>query len=213
MENIIINIGRQIGSGGRIIAKKLAEEFNCTLYDREILNLAAKESGFCEQFFEQNDECKGFFKSLFNFRSPIVGEGNFYDNSFSQEGLYKFQSDAIREAAKKDNCVFVGRTADVKECVNIFISANIEQRIACVSKRHDISEEEAKKFIRTHEDARSSYYNYYTGKKWGHSESYDLCINSTILGIDETTSFIAQFIRKRFNIPTENTNKQKGVFE
>ena len=219
MENkIIINIGRQIGSGGRIIAKKLAEEFNCTLYDREILNLAAKESGFCEQFFEQNDECKGFFKRLFNFRSPIVGEGNFYDNSFSQEGLYKFQSDAIREAAKKGNCVFVGRTADYvlrdfKECVNIFISANIEQRIACVSKRHDISEEEAKKFIRTHEDARASYYNYYTGKKWGHSESYDLCINSSILGIDETTAFIAQFIRKRFNIPTENTNKQKGVFE
>ena len=76
-----------------------------------------------------------------------------------------------------------------------------------------LSEEEAKKFIRAHEDARSSYYNYYTGKKWGHSESYDLCINSTILGIDETTSFIAQFIRKRLNIPTENTNKQKGVFE
>ena len=96
MENIIINIGRQIGSGGRIIAKKLADEFNCTLYDREILNLAAKESGFSQQFFEQNDECKGFFKSLFNFRSPIVGEGNFYDNSFSQEGLYKFQSDQFQ---------------------------------------------------------------------------------------------------------------------
>ena len=218
MEKIIINIGRQIGSGGRIIAKKLAEEFNCTLYDREILNLAAKESGFSEQFFEQNDERKGIFKSLFNFRSPIVGEGNFYDNSFSQEGLYKFQSDAIREAAKQGNCVFVGRTADYvlrdfKECVNIFISANIDERIECVSKRHGISTEEAKKYIREHEDDRSSYYNYYTGKKWGHSESYDLCINSSLLGIDETTVFIADFIRKRFNLPTENTNKQKGVFE
>lgn len=218
MEKIIINIGRQIGSGGRIIAKKLAEEFNCTLYDREILNLAAKESGFSEQFFEQNDERKGFFKSLFNFRSPIVGEGNFYDNSFSQEGLYKFQSDAIREAAKQGNCVFVGRTADYvlrdfKECVNIFISANIDERTECVSKRHGISTEEAKKYIREHEDDRSSYYNYYTGKKWGHSESYDLCINSSLLGIDETTAFIADFIRKRFNLPTENANKQKGVFE
>ena len=112
MTKIIINVGRQIGSGGHIIAEKLAEDFGCKCYDRELLNLAAKESGFSEKFFEQNDEQKGFFKSHFHTHLPFLSDNNFYHNDFSQEGLYKFQSDAIRKAADEGNCVFVGRTAD-----------------------------------------------------------------------------------------------------
>ena len=134
MEKIIINVGRQIGSGGHIIAEKLAEEFGCKCYDRELLNLAAKESGFSEKFFEQNDEQKGFFKSLFHTHLPFLSDNNFYHNDFSQEGLYKFQSDAIKKAADQGNCVFVGRTADYvlrdyKNVINIFITANIDDRI------------------------------------------------------------------------------------
>ena len=101
MEKIIINVGRQIGSGGHIIAEKLAEDFGCKCYDRELLNLAAKESGFSEKFFEQNDEQKGFFKSLFHTHLPFLSDNNFYHNDFSQEGLYKFQSDAIRKASTR----------------------------------------------------------------------------------------------------------------
>ena len=109
MENkkMIINIGRQIGSGGRIIAKQLAKDLNCTFYDRELLNLAAKESGFSEKFFEQNDERKGFLHSLLHVNVPLMGENNFYKNDFSQEGLYQFQSDALTKAAREGNCVFV----------------------------------------------------------------------------------------------------------
>ena len=84
-KNIIINVGRQLGAGGHAIAKLLAEEFNCKLYDKEILNLAAKESGFSERFFEQNDEQKGFLKSLFHLHAPHVGDNNFYNSRFSQE--------------------------------------------------------------------------------------------------------------------------------
>ena len=73
-ENIIITVGRQIGSGGRVIAGILAEEFGCGMYDKEILNLAAKESGFCEKFFEQNDEKKGFFRSLFHLSLIHISE-------------------------------------------------------------------------------------------------------------------------------------------
>lgn len=205
MEKIIINIGRQIGSGGRIIAKQLAEEFNCKFYDKELLNLAAQESGFSEEFFEQNDEQKGFLKNLFHIHLPLIGGGNFYNNTFSQESLYKFQSDAIHEAAQEGNCVFVGRTADyilrdMKNVVNVFITANIDQRIQRVCKRQDLSRNKARKFIKEHELERATYYNYYTGKKWGHSESYDLCINSSILGIEDTEKFIADFIRKRFSL-------------
>ena len=205
MEKIIINIGRQIGSGGRIIAKQLAEEFNCKFYDKELLNLAAQESGFSEEFFEQNDEQKGFLKNLFHIHLPLIGGGNFYNNTFSQESLYKFQSDAIHEAAQEGNCVFVGRTADyilrdMKNVVNIFITANIDQRIQRVCKRQELSRNKARKFIKEHESERATYYNYYTGKKWGHSESYDLSINSSILGIEDTEKFIADFIRKRFSL-------------
>ena len=143
MNKIIINVGRQIGSGGHIIAEKLAEDFGCKCYDRELLNLAAKESGFSEKFFEQNDEQKGFFKSLFHTHLPFLSDNNFYHNDFSQEGLYKFQSDAIRKAADEGNCVFVGRTADYvlrdyKNVINIFITANIDDRIKAVCKRKDI---------------------------------------------------------------------------
>lgn len=199
MDNIIINVGRQIGSGGRTIAKALAERFNCKFYDKEILNLAAKESGFCEKFFEQNDEHKGFFRTLFHYHIPLLGESNFYKNDFSQENLYKFQSDAIRKAAEEGNCVFVGRTADYilrdrRNVVDIFITANIDQRIQRVCKRHGFDRATARKYIKEQESERASYYNYYTGKRWGHSESYDLCVNSSCLGIDGTIDFLESFI-------------------
>ncbi|HEY9550810.1 MAG TPA: cytidylate kinase-like family protein [Prevotella sp.] len=208
MENnrkIIINIGRQIGSGGRVIAKLIADEFGCKFYDKELLNLAAKESGFCEKFFEQNDERKGFLKSLFHLHAPLLGDNNFYNNNFSQESLFQFQSDAIRKAADESSCVFVGRAADYvlrerKDTLNIFITADRNTRIQAVCKRHQINEEAARKYIDEREDQRSSYYNYYTGKQWGHSTSYDLCINSSVLGIEDTEKFIANFIRKRFHI-------------
>ncbi len=204
MKKIIINVGRQIGSGGHIIAEKLAEDFGCKCYDRELLNLAAKESGFSTKFFEQNDEQKGFFKTLFHTHLPFLSDNNFYHNDFSQEGLYKFQSDAIKRAADEGNCVFVGRTADYilreyANVVNVFITANMEDRVKAVSERKDISPEAAHKFITSHESERASYYNYYTGKQWGHSESYDLCINSSLLGLEETEKFIAEFIRKKLN--------------
>ncbi|MGI6223434.1 MAG: AAA family ATPase [Prevotella sp.] len=205
MERIIITIGRQIGSGGRDIAKWLAEEFHCKFYDKEILNLAAKESGFKERFFEQNDEKKNFFQSLSHFRHPFFAPSDYSENSFSQEKLYQFQSDAILKAAKEGNCVFVGRTADyilrnMDGVVNIFITADIDQRIQNVCRRKGIDRKCARKLIKEGESERASYYNYYTGKRWGHSESYDLCINSSILGIEETALFIADFIRKKHNL-------------
>ena len=175
--SIIINVGRQIGSGGGMIARKLAEEFGCTLYDKELLNLAAKESGFSERFFEENDEQKGFFKSLFHVRVPLVNENNYYHNNFSQESL-----------------------RDYKNVVNIFITADLAQRVERVCKRQNLTSEEAQKYVHKREEERASYYNYYTGKQWGHADSYDLCVNSSLLGIDETIQLIASFIKERFSI-------------
>ena len=201
-KRIIINVGRQLGSGGRIIARMLAKDFNCKMYDKEILNLATKESGFSKEFFEQNDEQKGFVRSLFHLHLPYISDTNFYHNKFSQDSLFQFQSDAIRKAAEESSCVFVGRCADyvlrdVKEAVSIFITANLEERIKQVSKRHLCDEETAEKLINSIENERSSYYNYYTGKKWGYSTSYDICVNSSILGIEGTEQLLVDYIKKR----------------
>lgn len=202
---IIINVGRQIGSGGRIIARMLADDFKCGFYDRELLTFAAKESGFCEKFFEQNDEQKGFFHSLFHLHSPFVGDGGFYDNEFSQEGLFKFQSDTIRRLAEAGSCVFVGRCADYvlrdfKNVVNVFITANMDDRVSEIRKRKECTEAEALKLIESGEKGRSTYYNYYTGKKWGDSSSYDLCVNTSLLGLEATEAYIKEFIQKVLNI-------------
>ena len=202
--HIIINVGRQIGSGGRVVAQRLAKEFDCKFYDREILNLAAKESGFSEKFFEQNDEQKGFLKSLFHLHAPHISDNSFYSSRFSQESLFLFQSEAIQKAASEGSCVFVGRCADyvlrdMPNTVNIFITADLEERIAQVMNRHQCNHDTAQKMIEHGENSRSSYYNYYTGKQWGRASEYDLCVNTSLLGIERTALFVADFIRQRFD--------------
>ena len=205
MENkhLIINVGRQLGSGGHDIARMLARDFNAKYYDKEILNLAAKESGFSEKMFEQNDEKKGFIRGLFSMTTPHVSGA--YESGFSQENLFKFQSDAIRKAAQEGSCVFVGRCADYvlrdfENVVNVFITASMYDRVQQILDKQNVSPSEAKRIILQAEGKRASYYNYYTGKKWGHAESYDLCVNTSILGKEETEKMIAEFIRKKFNI-------------
>ena len=204
-KHIIICVGRQLGSGGHDIARMLALDFNAKYYDQELLNLAAKESGISEKFFEQNDERRGIFRSLFHLHASHVGDNNIYNNDFSQENLFKFQSDAILKAADEGSCVFVGRCADYilrerTDVVSVFISASTRFRIDQIMAKQHLDVPEANKYIKQRESQRASYYNYYTGKKWGSAESYDLCIDSSVLGLQATERFIADFIRKRFNL-------------
>ncbi len=202
--NIIITVGRQLGSGGRTIAKMLADDFDCKFYDRELLNLAAQESGFSEEIFEQNDEQKGFLKSLFHLHAPHVSDTNFYNSRFSQESLFLFQSEAIRKAAATDSCVFVGRCADYvlrdrTDVVNVFITADLEERVKAVMQREDCNEDTARRIISQKESQRANFYNYYTGKKWGHAESYELCVNTSTIGMECVHQLLKQYIEWRMN--------------
>ena len=202
MEHIIINVGRQLGSGGHDIGRMLALDFQAQYFDRELLNLAAKESGLSEKIFEQNDEKKGFFRGLLNMGAPHLSGGNFKPDLL-QESLFQFQSEAIRKAAKDSSCVFVGRCADYvlrdfPNTVNVFITASMKYRIEQIMNKQHLERDQARKFIEQKESDRAAYYNYYTGKKWGAAESYDLCIDSSVLGLMETEKIIAAFIRKRF---------------
>lgn len=204
-KNFVLNIGRQLGSGGHAIGTILAKEFGIKFYDKEVLDLAAQESGFSKYFFERDDEHRGFVKSLFSSIIPFTSSGDPYGNQLSSESLFKFQSDAIRKVAERESCVFVGRCADYvlrdhPRCVNIFISANMEDRVARLMQNLQISAQEAEKRALEGDDKRASYYNYYSALTWGEAATYHICINSSVLGLEGTADFLKSFIVKKLEL-------------
>lgn len=201
----IINIGRQYGSGGREIGEKLAEKLGYSYYDKELITIVSKESGLAKEFFEKVDEKSrfGIFGGLLGFRTGIGDD--YATNYLNNENLFKIQSDVIRELSQKKDAVFVGRCADYilrdnPKCVNIFISANEEDRIIRVAERKQMDKDKIEDMLEKADKKRSGYYNYYTNKVWGAAKSYHLCINSSLLGIDGTVDFICDFIKKRYSV-------------
>lgn len=204
-EPFIINIGRSLGSGGRAIGHILAKDFGIAYYDREILNLAAKESGFCAEVFERNDEKNRFLRTLGNIIPFIGGGATYYDNELSNENLFRIQSEAIRKAAADHSCIFIGRCADYvlrdnPRCVNVFITANMEDRIASVMKWNNCTAEKAQEIIEKGDSERASFYNFYSSGTWGAASTYHLCINSSVLGIEGTAVLIKNFVVQKLNL-------------
>lgn len=207
-EKYIINIGRELGSGGKSIGERLAQFYNIHVYDKKLIKLAAEESGLCQKFFEKADESnKGFIASLMGgMRIPFLGDGSMYDNYLSNDALFKIQSDVIRKLAEQESCIFIGRCADYilrehPRCVNIFITADMKDRIKRIcSLNPELSAEDAEIYLEKADKKRSSYYNYYSNKTWGAAATYHLCINSSVLGLDGTTEYIKEFINKKLNL-------------
>ncbi len=207
-EPFIINIGRSLGSGGRAIGHILAKEFNIAYYDREILNLAAKESGFCPEVFERSDEKNRFLRTLGNIIPFFGGGSTYYNNELSNENLFRLQSEAIRKAAADHSCIFIGRCADYvlrdfPRCVNVFITADMADRISSVVKRNGCTENEARSIIERGDKERADFYNFYSSGTWGAASTYHLCINSSVLGIDRTAEYIKQFIIDKLGLKEE----------
>jgi cytidylate kinase len=203
-EKYIITIGRQLGSGGKQVGEMLAGKLKIACYDKELLQMASKESGLGENFFEQADEKTGFsiINGLFGLAS--FGKGDFFTNNYlSNESLFKIQSDVIRVLAEKQSCIFVGRCADYilrdhPRLLSFFIWADMEDRIKRIAESQNLSEAKAKILIEQTDKKRASYYNYYSNKTWGATTSYDLCINSSSFGIEETVNTILHCVRKTF---------------
>lgn len=201
-----INIGRQLGSGGRVIGQKLAEKLNITSYDRQLIEIAAQESGVGKEFFEKADESDShsIFGGMFGMRSSLIDQ--IYTNYFlSNENLFQLQSDVIKDIAQKESCIFVGRCADYvlkddPNCFNIYICANKKDRIARISEIQQLNENKAKQLVEKMDKKRAIYYNYFSNKEWGAAETYHLCINSSVLGIDGTAESLLEIIKKRFNV-------------
>lgn len=201
-ENFTVNIGRQLGSGGRAIGHILAKELGMDYFDKEILAIAAKESGFCTEIFERNDEHKSFFHSMFGHVAPFIGSGEgFYGNTVSEESLFRLQSEAIRKAAASRPCVFIGRCADYvlrdfPRCINVFVAADPADRIRRIREAQGTDEKTALRIMETGDRQRADYYNFYSSGTWGAADTYHLCINSSRLGIEGTAEFIKAFVER-----------------
>ena len=199
--NTIITIGRQYGSGGKEIGHFVAEAFGIKLYDKEMLARAAKESGICEELFETHDEkpTNSFLYSLVMDTYSMGYAGNTYTEMPINHKVFLAQFDAIKKLASEGPCVMVGRCADYalseyKDCFSVFVHADTDWRINRLSQKHNKTAKEAKDMINKTDKSRSSYYNYYTNKKWGAASSYNLCVDSSKLGIDGAAKAIIQAI-------------------
>lgn len=201
----VINIGRQLGSGGRAIGHLLADAFGIAYYDREILTLAAENSGLCPEIFERSDEKNSFLRTLGNIIPFVGGSGAYYNNEISNENLFRIQADAIRKAAAEKSCVFIGRCADYvlrdyDRCVNVFVAADTADRVANVARLNGCSPERARELIEQGDKQRADFYNFYSAGTWGAADTYHLCINSSVLGLEETAAFIKAFVEKKLNL-------------
>lgn len=201
MGNKVYTIGREFGSGGRDVGEKLAERLGIKLYDKELLQKAAKESGFCEEIFENHDEkpTNSFLYSLVMDTYSMNGHSTapFLDMPLNHK-VFLAQFDTIKKIAENESCVIVGRCADYAladnpDCINIFIHADMDFRTRLVCKRANITENKARDMIVKQDKQRASYYNYYTSKKWGDSTSYNLTLDSGKLGIDGCVDMIIKY--------------------
>ena len=201
MANKIYTIGREFGSGGREVGEKLAAKLGIKLYDKELLQQAAKYSGFFEEIFENHDEkpTNSFLNSLVMYKYSVSGysAAPFLDMPLNHK-VFLAQFETIKKIAEKESCVIVGRCADYAlsdnpDCINVFIHADMDIRIKNVSKNLNITENKARDIINKTDKQRASYYNYYTSKKWGDSKSYNLSLDAGKLGTDNCVEMILKF--------------------
>ena len=196
-KKIIINIGRQFGGGGLGVAYELGRKLGIPVYDKELIQKAAQDSGFSKELFEERDEKKRFF----SLSSIFANRFSDTENYMSDSGLFKIQSETIRKIAEQGSAVIVGRCADYilrdMECtLDVFLTSPLDVRAARLSERLGISVEEAEKLAEEKDKARAEYYNYYTFTDWGVASTYDLCLDSSLLGVEGTADFIIDFARK-----------------
>ena len=204
MGNLVITIGRECGSSGRLIGQKLAADLGVKCYDKELLTLAAKNSGLCEELFKTHDEkpTSSFLYSLVMDTYSMGYNTSAYMDMPINHKIFLAQFDTIKKLAEEESCVIVGRCADYAladypNTVSVFICGDEEDKIHHLMERHNVDESKAKDIMIKTDKRRASYYNYYSSKKWGSSKSYDVCINSSAVGYDGAVEIIKEVAKKK----------------
>lgn len=215
---LIINVGRQFGSGGRLVALALGRKLGIPVYDQELIAKAAEQSGFSKELFANSDEKR----NLLALSSFIVDVGRFgsADNYMSDNQLFVIQSNVIRSLADKGPAIFIGRCSDYilrdRKCLDVFVTATDDVRIKRIAERMHITPEQADSLMRKKDRTRETYYNYYTFGNWGVASNYDLCVDSSVLGIEGTADMIIDFCRragllsKDAVLPLSDVNQEAG---
>ena len=205
-KKLIITIGRQYGSGGNEIGRKLAEELGIDFYDKNILRMKSDESGIKESYFHQADEKAGsrLLYRIVSGMTPEMREPSFGSDLISADNLFRFQSEVIRKLAEEQSCVIVGRCADYVledaddiELVRVFIYADMDARIRRVREKELYAPEDVRKNVKRIDKERRNYYRYYTGRGWADPENYDLLINTSTTGIKGSVRMIEEYIKIR----------------
>ena len=207
-DKFVINIGRQLGSGGKAVGEAIARRLGIGVYDKQLINLAAAQSGLCPEVFERVDEkeSRNLFSTLVAYlRSPFVGSEYAGSNVLSNDALFKIQSDVIRDIASRESCIFVGRCADYilrdhPRAVNVFVTGAPEDRVRRLCEQENVTPEEAEAQMERTDARRASYYDYFSSGKWGEAATYHLCIDSSVLGIEGTADFIREFAERKLKM-------------
>lgn len=193
----IITVSRHYASGGREIGQKLAERLGTGYYDHELLEEAAKNSGIHQSHFVENDEKRT--NSFLYLLSTTYGQGGVpFDDS-----LFFATQNAVRKIASEEDCVIIGRCADYalrdfEKVLNVFITAPLEVRVKRAVEVYGIAEKHAEDYVKRIDKQRVSYYNYYTDKRWGQPQNYQICLDSSALGIDGTVDLLEKFAGEYF---------------
>ena len=190
-KRLVITIGRQCGSGGRRIGQMLAEQLGIKCYDKEILNRAAKESGLAAELFETHDEKDTY--------SLGYTSSSYMDMPINHK-IFLAQFDTIKKLASEESCVIVGRCADYAladdpNAFSVFITGDDDDKIKRIMETNNIDANKAKDIMIKTDKKRSSYYNYYSSKRWADSRSYDMCVNSTKLGLEGSVELIKTYAK------------------
>ena len=203
-EKYVVVIGRQFGCGGREIGKMVAQMLGIAYYDSELIIETAKQSGVAKEFFEAKDEkSPSFFRGMLSFSFGYdTGAYLMTNTPLNEDNVYVAQSDAITQIADRGPCVIVGRTADYilrNRCkvISVFLHASMADRVNRIMARGDCkTEKEAMVCAEKTNKMRANYYNFYTDNKWGEAETYDLCINASVLGDENTAQMIVDYVKK-----------------
>lgn len=200
-QSLIITIGRQFGSGGRGVAKILSEKYGIPLYDKELINRVSRETGICNEVFSTCDECTNNYpnSSLLGGWSLSTLFSTTNRDMLSGDSLFAMQSETIRRIASEGPCVIVGRIADYvlrnhQPLVSVFITADMDDRVKRIMEYENIDAQQAANLIKKVDKMRSSYYNFYSEKTWGSADSYQLCINTSKVGIETAAQLVMNYI-------------------
>jgi len=205
--NQIITIGREFGSGGKMIGEKLAGSLGIRCYDKELITLASQESGLCPEVFESHDEkpMNSFFYSLaMDTHAAGHSFSGYMDVPLNQK-VFLAQFETIQKLAEKESCVIVGRCADYAlssftKTIHVFVCGEIEDKVKRVAELFDLPKDKSLDLITKTDKKRANYYNYYSNKKWGAAASYDLCINSSKVGLNGAVDVILNYIKIKQNV-------------